>query len=265
MLQESVNFWVSKYPYLKTYFEDRLITGLLQLCNSITEPEKERDKLTNNFVTGLVGLVILSKSTNKEALQEIDNLLNPVFQLVIEYATYSDFQTSLINKEITGEDVLMVKDVQIPITSNAIILHINRINVKPLSASDIQHVIKDFLEYKRKFYVESKVLQDKSLTLAKIFKEVSKYKKIINILIERGFCEPGTNSWKDENNGSKGFLVSIIKYLHHLGYYDYKPTNEDIHYICLNTFHINISIDTIKKNKSSKAYNLNFLPLSSSI
>jgi len=102
--------------------------------------------------------------------------------------------------------------------------------------------------------------------LLSLFQDVSKYKKIMNILADKSLIEHNTELWKDEGKGSKGYLVSLIKNLHLKQYFkeDKKPSNEQIKVICKNTFGIEISIETIKRIREN-SFDFQFIPYSSTI
>jgi hypothetical protein len=102
--------------------------------------------------------------------------------------------------------------------------------------------------------------------LSEIFDSISRYKFIMNLLVERKYCEPNTYLWKDEGKGNKRLLVAILKFLHTQGYYkkNMRLTNEQIKSIAQNTFGWSISIDTIKKTKTGD-FILTFIPLASTV
>jgi hypothetical protein len=110
------------------------------------------------------------------------------------------------------------------------------------------------------------ILQEKPPRLEYFFDSISKYKIIMDLLVEKDYCQAHTYIWKDENNGKKGFLAAVIKYLHTQGYYkkNRQPSNDQIKEIALNTFGLKISIDTVKKSKLDQ-YDVSFIPVSTTI
>lgn len=105
---------------------------------------------------------------------------------------------------------------------------------------------------------------DENITLVDFFEHVSKYKAIMEILVEKGFCQPITYIWKDEAKGNRGLVVAIVKHLHHQGFLKRMPTNAEIKVISRNTFHVKIAIDTIKKTKAD-TFNIQFIPPATTI
>ena len=107
---------------------------------------------------------------------------------------------------------------------------------------------------------ETKAEQANPLKLSDIFDSLSKYKFVMNLLIEKQYCQPNTYIWKDEGAGNKGLLVAILKHLHAQGYYkdNKRPTNKQIKEIAQNTFGWEMSIDTIKKAKPTQ-FNVSFI------
>ena len=103
--------------------------------------------------------------------------------------------------------------------------------------------------------------QNNSLTLESVFTDKAQYNNIMQILVEQKFCHEGTFIWTDLKKGYKNLIASILKYLHFQYYYNSKTglSNEQIRQIALNTFHVEIAIDTIKHADPVKL-NLNFIP-----
>ncbi|MGP8216482.1 MAG: hypothetical protein ACLQQ4_13015 [Bacteroidia bacterium] len=102
--------------------------------------------------------------------------------------------------------------------------------------------------------------------LSDIFSDEAKYKYIMNLLVDKGYCQKETFIWKDGKKGNKGLLAAIIKQLHPQGYYkdNKKPSNEQIQEIAKNTFGCEISISTIEKSNST-TYDVSFIPLAATI
>lgn len=105
-----------------------------------------------------------------------------------------------------------------------------------------------------------------SLKLEMFFATTKKYKTVMDLLVEKGHCQPDTYIWKDEKNGNKSFLAAILKYLHKQGYLkdNKKLSNQQIQLIAKNTFGWEIGLDTIKKAKFEN-FDLKFIPFASKI
>jgi hypothetical protein len=105
-----------------------------------------------------------------------------------------------------------------------------------------------------------------TLTLESLFESTFRYQYVMKILVECGYCQPGTYIWADLKKGYKNHIANILKYLHFQNYYKSKViiTNKQIQEVALNTFHIEISMDTIKHADITKSF-LNFIPPASAI
>ena len=103
--------------------------------------------------------------------------------------------------------------------------------------------------------------------LVEVFKSVSKYSHIMDLLVEHNYCMPITYIWIDHSGGSMSFLAALLKYLQFQGYYkkNKRLKNEQIKEIALNTFGYDIGIDTIKKASPNKIGGLYFIPPASTI
>jgi len=105
-----------------------------------------------------------------------------------------------------------------------------------------------------------------TLTLESLFADEYKYHRIMEILVENGYCHPDTYIWTDLKKGYKNHIANILKYLHFQNYYKSKSviTNKQIREVALNTFHVEISMDTIKHADINKSF-LGFIPPASEI
>ena len=120
---------------------------------------------------------------------------------------------------------------------------------------------------KQKNHIRPDMFQENiPLKLNIVFESTSKYKQIMELLVEKEHCQPHIYIWKDEKKGNKGFLVAILKYLHKQGYYkkNRRLTNEEIRQIAKNTFGCTIGIDTVKHTKPDNP-GLKFIPLASTL
>jgi hypothetical protein len=88
-------------------------------------------------------------------------------------------------------------------------------------------------------------------SLNKAFKDISKFHKIREILVENGYCQSGTYNWKDEKESNKSTIIFLLKHLHAQRYYkeNRKLKNKEIQLIAKNTFGIEISESYIKQCK----------------
>lgn len=132
--------------------------------------------------------------------------------------------------------------------------------IKKTIRREISNIQKDYKSEEKKNNLES---------FEKLFKKISSYNKIMQILVEHGYCAPGTYTWIDEKSGNKKFLVSIIKTIQIRRFLKVKGnlTPKQIQYIALNTFNVDVSESLIEKHKLNKVESkiLEFIPIASTI
>lgn len=113
---------------------------------------------------------------------------------------------------------------------------------------------------------ELDITDQNNLTLESVFADPYQYNCIMQILVEKKFCQPGTFIWIDLKKGYKTFIANLLKYLHFQNYYQNRAglSNLQIQQIALNTFHVDIALDTIKhaEIRNSK---FKFIPEASTI
>jgi hypothetical protein len=101
--------------------------------------------------------------------------------------------------------------------------------------------------------------EEKNYTLKDLFTNESHYDHIIKLLSDKDFIDKNTLIWTDQKKGAKGLLVAILKNLRTKGFYKNQLTLEAILHIALNTFKVEIGIDTIKTSDEKK-HDTTFIP-----
>lgn len=108
--------------------------------------------------------------------------------------------------------------------------------------------------------------KNEDLKLEMYFESISKYKKIMEVLVKKGLIQEHTYLWKDEGKSNKKLLASLLKHLHSQGYYknNKRIKNSEIVEVALNSFGWEISIDLVKKVKGSD-FPYSYIPPSSTL
>jgi hypothetical protein len=107
-----------------------------------------------------------------------------------------------------------------------------------------------------------------SIQLSKIFIHVSKYNKVMEILVKNGYCQPNTYIWIDSQKSNKATIVFLLRdHLHAQRYYkgNKKPTAKQVKVIAKNTFGCDISESHIKQSKIEDITIQKIIPPASSL
>lgn len=99
--------------------------------------------------------------------------------------------------------------------------------------------------------IENRVKEVTPQTFSELFKRVSDFNAIKNILVDGGLIN-ASGVWRDRKNGKKGYLIAILKYLQEMGYYNHDVANKTYKDVCENYFQLKIGIDTIKQTRPEK-------------
>jgi hypothetical protein len=148
LIKSETDFWEGKFPGFKTFFGSAGIKGLILSCEAVMQNNPSKEKLIPDFIYGLVLLRINLKFKDEEHNRVVDELLKPVTDLIIKVVKSADYRQHLINKEVTGDEILKINNVSIPITAKEILLHIGRTDALPLTSKDIAVIQSDFVKYK---------------------------------------------------------------------------------------------------------------------
>ncbi len=130
-------------------------------------------------------------------------------------------------------------------------------------------------EYTNPFDVRMTSIKETSLAIEVVppkilfidlFRNVSDYNEIIELLARRELIDPVTKIWIDTKKGKATYLIAILKDLKGKGYYKTPASVENKTYrsIAINTFGMSLKIDTVKRANPLN-FHLNFIPPCSSI
>lgn len=120
----------------------------------------------------------------------------------------------------------------------------------------------DFMEYSFNQYKQAAEAPEKAdeasnkkskpVTFIELFKKVSDYNAVMDILAKEGLVNKTSGVWVDTGGGKKSYLIAILTHLRELGYYkhDIKIEGKTFQDVCKNSFQIEVAIDTIKKTKT---------------
>ena len=249
---------------IENYFQTKFILHILRNPIYIKLNDVELDLTKRPLINKPTELDLHLLNFNR--IVEFENIKDDIYRIVIECIDY-DKDPNTYNIEVETE---------IPVKRYIAFLENERQRISNMpdvgmKIPSIDYIDKELEEYKEE-ETETKALKtlknnyNENLTLLDLFESVSKYNYIMNLLADKGYCQPNTYIWKDEMKGNKGLLAAIIKYLHKQGYYknNKKPTNEQIILIAKNTFGWELKIDTVKRTNPNN-FDLSFIPQSSTI
>lgn len=151
ILQKRIEYWLNKMPISKCLLEHEAVFGFLVAMDETTNFREINSKILNDFVDGLVFVSYAIIKNDLESSDFIEHLVRPGLNFIESYIR-SEYQNNLIDNEVTGEEILIIHDIKIPISQKQIKQHIKRTKKLPLTTSDIANITADFIEYKRMMY-----------------------------------------------------------------------------------------------------------------
>jgi hypothetical protein len=147
LVQKHVEHWVNEYPELATSFNHKLIKSMLLGCEILTKHHPRRHNLVYDFVSGLVMIFVSFKNNNEENEllgKEGDKRTKPVFDLFLQTAHSETFQLKMIDSGITGEEVIKVGEVHIPITEKTLLKFLSQQKRFVYGREDLKKMVQDF-------------------------------------------------------------------------------------------------------------------------
>lgn len=139
-------------PFYEQYFQTKHIKGMIAMCYSAARLPMVKDTMLMDFVKGL-SLIPFAKDVLQ--WKEIDRFMNPVTNFLMEFLSTEVFRDNIIGKEISGDEIIRLKNIDIPLSKEAIKLHIERRKFLPLTPEDIANIQKDLVKYKLDLFDDS--------------------------------------------------------------------------------------------------------------
>lgn len=154
ILQKRMDYWLNKMPVSRRALEHEGIYGFLLAMDETANVRNISNKVLNDFVDGLVFLPYTIKKNDSESTDFIETLVRPGLNFIESYIK-NEYQDFLINQEVSGEDILRIQNIEIPISQKQIKQHIKRTKKIPVTTEDIARITADFVEYKKRLYQPS--------------------------------------------------------------------------------------------------------------
>jgi hypothetical protein len=172
IIKSKISFWIKKNPKYREYFSISKVQALIHTCEIIAQKYSIDDRYISDFIDGLALSRNYLITKNEEQGEEVDRLMKPLRDLIIEHVTSEEYRKFLIDREISGEAIVQINDVKVPISQKEILLHIGRSKSKPLTPNDIAVIERDWHAYKQKQYNSTIVEQ----TLSRKIESKPKFK-----------------------------------------------------------------------------------------
>lgn len=159
------------------------------------------DTMLSNYILGIFGIPLSVSRDNEEFNIQVDNLINPAFSILGEYIKSDDYRLSLIKQEVSGDEVFRINGLEIPLSYNAILLHIKRTNSLPLKPADIANIQKDFVNFKRDQFTLAKQKDKEEFTEKDKNTYPAKYYALFHLmLVEMGLEKHFERDFNDRYN-----------------------------------------------------------------
>ncbi len=109
--------------------------------------------------------------------------------------------------------------------------------------------------------------KSESKDFIKYFADSRNYHGIMKILVKNGKCDPQTHLWIDLGAGYKRHLAELFTVLHTKGYFvnNVRMEATEKQFVALNTFGVEISIDTAKRSSKPSALEFDYIPVPSQL
>lgn len=206
----------------------RLFENLLKAAQLVLEGHPDKEKLYLNFIKGIV-LVELDRKTGKKAnVNKAELLTKPVFDLIFNYIRTDEYRQTIVEKEVSGDEVFEIDlgtspktKIKIPITQKKVLDQIKYEDAFVLLPKDVRSVLSNLFNiYTERYTVPIQVKDThKDTKFEELFREPDsiptskKVKEIVNamnLFFNRENNTKYKNKFGDEVNTYKNALAFVF-------------------------------------------------------
>lgn len=156
LIKDEICNWKNSTRFAEKVLEKRPYQLLIELCSILATLKPISDRELLDYLTGIFGLPFCFKEKDKIFCDSIDKLMKPAQDHYSRYISSEIYQSILVDREVAGDEILEIGKVIIPLSKQAVMKHISRVNALPLIPEDIAKIQKDLVDYKRKQFIDDK-------------------------------------------------------------------------------------------------------------
>ena len=157
-LKSAVRWFGNADKFSKILYKNEVIINLLSVVDIYSE--FFTDEMIKNFVSGLNIIPYIQNSNNDIEQKEYERIFlentQPLLNVLIECLNH--YKDTLIESEVSGEEIIFTGRVLIPISKKAIKTFIDKNKLFPFTPKDIEKIILDFIDYKENFHKKPEIL-----------------------------------------------------------------------------------------------------------
>jgi len=181
VFKDRIKYWEIKNPVFNKVFDTQeeiyklieFVDQLIEIYTNVSAAEVLNEIDLSNFIDGLTLLPLIKiGDTDSPAAAKSKKLTDPVLKHLRKIYSSDSWRSYIINMEVSGDEVLEINGLKVPISVEQVKLHIERLNKYPMQRGHIAEIQADLVDYKKKQYATrrpSKII--KTSILKALFKE----------------------------------------------------------------------------------------------
>lgn len=134
------------------YFKSKIIKGSVSAASVMAGLRPITDEMLMNYIDGLSIVGLYFKYKRKQDEGEINRLVNPALKELTEFLSQEQWKDFVIDKEVAGDEICKINNMEIPFSTQAIKIHLKRMGIKLIFPSHVAKAKSDFRKYNIKLY-----------------------------------------------------------------------------------------------------------------
>lgn len=144
IISNEIEYWGETNPYYVKYFNLQKVKTLIDICKIVSENNTLSTNLISDFISGLALYPIYLKTKDDKQGEEVERLIKPVLELLVQEVTSEDYFEKLHNTLAIDPGLVKRNQIDPPITKKELFIHSKRINIIALSKSELSSIKDDW-------------------------------------------------------------------------------------------------------------------------
>lgn len=163
-----IKYWENKNPIWEKVFDKQgesyklieFIDKIIAFAETVPEVIPLSLYELVSFIDGLAVLPLVKNGDedSEEALK-VKKLTDPTLNYLRKLFSTNSWREFIIKKELSGDEILKIESMEIPISIEQMKLHIERLNTYPLTREHVAVIEVDLIDYKKKQYAPPKLVE----------------------------------------------------------------------------------------------------------
>lgn len=158
IFESRIKYWENRNPIWKKVFDRQeksyklieFVARIIEIVETVPGTEVLSYYDFVNFIDGLAMVPLINGKEDSKEASKVKELTDPTLNYLRKLFSSRHWRKFMIMKEISGDEILKIDGMEIPMSLEQILLHAERLNAYPILREHVAAIEVDLVKYKRK-------------------------------------------------------------------------------------------------------------------